>query len=80
MLSGKTKMDMIGVIILKVLLNFFSVAKVLNEFVWFYGVSTVVDHSMANPFYTYVKLLISKHILKITFLNKPELFFFFCKY
>ena len=34
----------------------------------------------AKSLYTYIKYIISKHILKITFLNKPELggLFFFC--
>ena len=40
--------------------------------VWFYGISTIVGYLMPNPFYTYIKYMISKHILKITFLNKPE--------
>ena len=31
---------------------------------------------MSNPFYTYIKYMISKDILKIKFLNKPELNFF----
>ena len=44
--------------------------------VWFYGISTIVGYLMPNPFYTYIKYMISKHILKITFLNKPELGFF----
>ena len=46
-------------------------------FVWFYGISTSEGHLMPNHFFTYIKFLISKHILKITFLNKPELVFFF---
>ena len=33
---------------------------------------------MPNPLYIYIKYMISKQILKITFLNKPELHFFFC--
>ena len=28
---------------------------------------------MPNPFYTYIKYVISKHILKITFFNKADL-------
>ena len=43
--------------------------------VWFYGISTIVGHLMPNPLYTYIKYMVSKHILKITFLNKPELVF-----
>ena len=43
--------------------------------IWFYGISTTVGHFMPNPFYKYIKYMISKHILKITFLNKPELIF-----
>ena len=31
---------------------------------------------MPIPFYPYIKYMISKHILEITFLNKPELIFF----
>ena len=31
---------------------------------------------MLNPFYTYIKYMILKHIFKTTFLNKPELIFF----
>ena len=38
-------------------------------------VLTIVGHLMTNLFYTYIKYMIPKHILKITFLNKPELFF-----
>ena len=40
--------------------------------VWFYGISTIVGHLKPNYFYTYTKYMISKNILKITFLNKPE--------
>ena len=39
--------------------------------VWFYGIPTIVDQSMPNPFYTYLKYTIFKYILKITFLNRP---------
>ena len=35
--------------------------------VWFYGISTIVGHFMPNPFYAYIKYMISKHILTITF-------------
>ena len=44
--------------------------------VWFYGISTIVGHLMPNPFYTYIKYMIYKHILKITFLNRPKLSLF----
>ena len=45
--------------------------------VWFYGISTIVGHLIPNPFYTYIKYMISKYILLIIFLNKPE-FIFLC--
>ena len=35
--------------------------------IWFYGISTTVGHSMPNPFHTFIKFMIFKHILKITF-------------
>ncbi len=38
--------------------------------VWFNGISTIVGHLMPNPFYTFIKCMISKHILKIIFLKK----------
>ena len=38
------------------------------------GISSIVGYLMPNPFYTYIKYMICKHILKITFLNEPELF------
>ena len=47
-----------------------------TDLVWFYGILTIVGHLMPSDFYTYIKYMISKHILKITFLNKPELIFF----
>ena len=55
---------------------------VLFDLVLFYGISTIVGNLMPNPFYAYIKYTISKHIFKITFLNKPELvfFFFFCSF
>ncbi len=46
-----------------------------NKRVWFYSVSTIVFHLMPNRFYTYIEYIISKHILKRSFLNKPDLFF-----
>ena len=33
-----------------------------NGLVWFYGISTIVGYLMPNPFYTYIKYMISKHI------------------
>ena len=30
----------------------------------FYGISTLVGHLMPNPFYTFIKYIISKHILE----------------
>ena len=42
--------------------------------VWFWFglvLSTIVGHLMPNPFHTVIKYMISKHLLKITFLNKP---------
>ena len=42
----------------------------------FYGIATIVGYLMPNRFYTYTNYMISKHILKITFLNKSQLFFF----
>ena len=42
------------------------------DLVWFYDISTIVGHLMPNPSYTYIRYMISKHILKITFLNKPK--------
>ena len=48
----------------------------LHWLVGFYGISTLVGYSMPNPFYTYSSNMISKHILLVTFLNKPELIFF----
>ena len=31
--------------------------------VWFYGISTIIGYLMPNPVYTYIRLLICKHIL-----------------
>ena len=42
--------------------------------------NAVVGYSMSNPFCIYIKYMICKHILYITFLNKPELIFFAQKY
>ena len=44
---------------------------------WFYGISIIVDHLMPIPLCTYIlnMYMFCEHILKITFLNKPELFF-----
>ena len=44
--------------------------------VWFYGISTIVGHLIPSLFYTYIQWMISKNILKIIFLNKPELVYF----
>ncbi len=44
--------------------------------VWFYGISTIVGYLMPDPFYKYIKYMISKHILKMIFLNKPECIYF----
>ena len=45
--------------------------------VWFYGISNIVGYLM--PFksilYIYIKYMICKYIVLITFLNKPELIF-----
>ena len=43
-------------------------------FGWVYGISTIEGYLIPNPFHTYITYMISKHILKITFLNKPEHF------
>ena len=45
-------------------------------FVQFYGISTIVHYFMSYFLYIYIKYMISKDILYITFLNKPELLFF----
>ena len=45
------------------------------DVVWFYGISIIVEHLILSTFYTYIKYMIPKHILKITFLNKPDLIF-----
>ena len=44
----------------------------MNGFVGFDGISTIVSYLMPNLTYIY---MICKHILSITFLNKLELFF-----
>ena len=45
--------------------------------VWFYGISTIEGSFNAIAFlFIYIKYLISKHILLITILYKPELIFF----
>ena len=49
----------------------------IYDFVWFYGMSTIVSHLMPNPLYTEIKYMISKQILKITFLNKSYRVFVF---
>ena len=42
----------------------------------FYGISTIVGYLMANPVYTCIlNIYVYKHILLITFLNEPELFY-----
>ena len=45
--------------------------------VGFHDISTIVDYLMPNSLYTYILniYMICKHILLITFLNKPELFY-----
>ena len=43
--------------------------------VGFYGISTVVVYSKPNIFDTYILNMICEHILEITFLNEPDLFF-----
>ena len=43
--------------------------------VWFYGISNIAGYLIPNPFYTYINYMISKHILKLTFLNKSKLVF-----
>ena len=37
--------------------------KVWSDFIRFNGISTIVGHLMPNPFYTYIKYMISEHIL-----------------
>ena len=44
--------------------------------VWFDGISTIVGHLMPNTLYTSISNMICKHILLITFLNKPQLILF----
>ena len=44
--------------------------------VWFYGISTIVGYLMPNPCDTYIKYVLCKHILLITFLD--ELVLLFC--
>ena len=48
--------------------------------VGFYGISTVVGYLMPNPLYTGTLniYIICKHILYMTFVNEPELFFAHC--
>ena len=42
-----------------------------------HGLSTIDGYLMPNPLYTYIldMHIICKHILSITFLNEPEVFF-----
>ena len=40
------------------------------------GILTIEGHLIPNAFYIYIEYMISKHILKITFLNKPEFRYF----
>ena len=47
-----------------------------STLVWVCGISTTVGYLMPNHFHTH-EYMISKHILKITFLKKTELIFFF---
>ena len=48
--------------------------------VGFYGTSTIVGYLMPNHVYPYILdiYMICKHILEISFLNEPELFFAHC--
>ena len=41
--------------------------------VGFYGISTIVGYLMPNPLYIYIRYMICKQILLITFLNGTEL-------
>ena len=43
--------------------------------VWFHGISIIEGYLMPNPLYTYIKYMIWKQNLLITFLDKPEVFF-----
>ena len=38
----------------------------------FYGILTIIGYLMPNPLYKYIKHMICKHILLITFLNEPN--------
>ena len=40
-----------------------------------YGISSIGGYLMPNPLYTYMKYMISQHILSISFLNNPEFIF-----
>ena len=52
---------------------------IMFNVVWFYGISTLVGHLIPNPFHKYIWYMISKHILKMRFLNKLEfVFLIFC--
>ena len=57
-----------------VYISFKRIAKEIR-IVRFYGTLNIVRHSMSSPFHTYIKYMISKHIFKITFLNKPVFIF-----
>ena len=39
-----------------------------------HGISTIVSYLMSNLLYTYIKYMICKHILLITFLEEQDLF------
>ena len=43
---------------------------ILFVLVWFHGISTIVGYLIPNPVYTYIKYMICKLILLITFLNE----------
>ena len=45
------------------------------DLVGFYDISTIVGYLMPSPLYTYIKYMICKQILLITFLEELELFF-----
>ena len=51
------------------------VSKIGFDLVYFYGISTIEGYLIPNTFYTYTLNMFSKHILKITSFNKPELIF-----
>ena len=42
---------------------------------WFYVITTIISHLVANLFYAYTEYMIFKYILKITFLSQAELIY-----